>query len=372
MTVKDIKIQAIFMNASGKFLFDKAVFSYHLTDLSIPPNEIYYLEPWQLDERHQTARSALIKISQISFEDGSREYWTEKGSITYTLPIIPLDRIEKLQSFFGYDLLSYGSKEKNSWRCICGVINPSRYKKCRNCQRSKSFVLNTLTEKRIEEKLQSSVFQNYIDLDNTLQEEKYLLQKVEDIEDTRRGAKAINPPKKKKSLRKKIFLAFSSFFLLLFFIYFVQFLCQNLNQRTSLKQAEDYIQTNQYEKALEIYKDFPPTTRNIDITLKIEDTKNLIKSDKMYSSGIENTIKGKPYDALYDFSQVIPEDKENYVRAKAMIVSIKQDEIIKIKKHFSEGDLSQAFMEVENLIEILPNDEEIKTLESDIVNEMQE
>lgn len=371
-TITGIKFDVIFLNARGKYIFDKAIFSHSYQDLSIEPGSLFYLEPWQLDERHQTARSALVRISEVHFEDGTRKYFNIKKENTYTLPIIPKEKLQRLQSIFGQDLITYGSKIKNAWRCICGTTNPQLQDTCRLCERNKDFVLSTLTERQINQKLYSMIQKDQnedLDPEILIHQSSHQVEDIKKLESTRRGTEeelqmAPTP------LKRKIFLVLASILALVFLYQTGSFIYKKVDTQNTLKRAETYILAGRYEEALSLYKDLAPYTNNLDMTLKIEDTQNLIKSAENYNRGVELTIGNNSLGALYAFSRVLPDDAQNYAKSQAMISSLKQDIINNIRTDISNGKLNEALTKADDLLYLLPEDSEIADLREEILGYM--
>lgn len=371
--ITEIKIEVVFINALGKFIFDKTVFSHTFTDLNIPSNEIFYLEPWELDERHQTARSALVRIAELHFSDGSRKYFNVKRENVYTLPILPKEKSEKIQALFGNDVITYGNKIKDAWRCVCGAINPFEYTECRHCQRNRDFILATLTERIINEKLFSIIQKDQeedLNPDYLSHQSSQHVEDIKEIQAKRKGGKSEDEQTTSMSLKRRIFLVLASLLALVFLINTGIFLYKKMDTRNTLKTAETYIHTGKYKEALELYKSLSPEIDDVDVVLKIEDTKNLIKSEDDYSKGVELTIENNTLGALFCFTKVLPEDRQNYLKSQAMITSLKQDYIRGIENQMAEGQWEEALKKIEDLISILPEEQGLKDIRIEILEQM--
>lgn len=370
--IVEVKLDAMFINAKGKFIFDRAVFSHTYSNLSIGPQEICFLEPWDLDERHQTARSAMVRVAEVHFEDGSRTYYQLKKENVYTLPILPLEKVERLQSLFGKDLITYASKLKEAWRCVCGTINPFGEETCLHCERNRDFVLSTLTERRINEKLYS-LFQKDqeedLDMDILAHQSSHEVENIEDLVAKRQAKEAQDPPRQ-MPLGRKIFYIVSTILALFFLFQTGTFLYRKLDTQNTLKRADSYIASGQYQEALSLYKDLAPKINNVDIALKIEDTQNLIKSEENYKKGVQLTIKNDSFAALYAFTRVLPDDSQNYAKAQAMISSLKQDILVEIEEEIALAQYNEALKKIDDLIYLLPEEPQLESLRQEILSYM--
>ncbi|MCD1147659.1 hypothetical protein LQU94_05985 [Peptoniphilus sp. KCTC 25270] len=370
--INAIKFDVYFINSFGKFIFDKTAFSHRYIDLSIPPNTLYYLEPWELDERHHTARSLLIRVAEIHFEDGTRKYFSERKENIYVLPIVSNKKRALLRNTFGSDVITYGGKRKDAWRCVCGALNPKDLPTCQYCARNKDFVLTTLTESKINETLKPLYKKSEEELDPSLFHHQVSRrgQALSEHERHRRNEEENTELRPEINRKKMIFYVVGLILLFLALFQIGRFIYNQFSNEKQLQQAQLYIDQGEYERALEIYENLPTNIENIDLTLKIQDTKTLIQSVDNYSQGIALAIAGKDMPAIRSFSRVLSDDHENYYNAQVMISTLREEFLKKIKTQIEEGEYYRALGQIEEFIDIYPDDEEALTLREEILNAM--
>ena len=59
-----LKLDVLFINAFGKYIFDETVFQHSYEGLALKPKSLSYLPHWILDERHHTAR--VVSMPKIT------------------------------------------------------------------------------------------------------------------------------------------------------------------------------------------------------------------------------------------------------------------------------------------------------------------
>ena len=87
-SIRYLKLDVLFINAFGKFIFDETVFQHGFENLNLKPKSLSFLPYWMLDERHHTARGVRIRISEVHFDDGTRKYYDRTKEYYQTVPII--------------------------------------------------------------------------------------------------------------------------------------------------------------------------------------------------------------------------------------------------------------------------------------------
>ncbi|MDO5036727.1 MAG: hypothetical protein Q4E37_00325 [Tissierellia bacterium] len=340
--IDSIVFQVKFINEMSKYLFDGTVFEFSASQLAIPPNGIYYLEPFILDDRFQPARGIHIRIKDIVFEDG--QFWniTPDQEVDMGLPIVPLEKIDQLQALFGEDVITYAQDFGTYWRCVCGLTLEEET--CPYCGRSKDFVLASLNEDQINQKLVSLYVQEEeTDLSMTQKLYKQQLQDALDLKPYRLNE--IDPKRDRAaSILSRRHLVYGVI-LLVFFILITIFLprsFQRVQIAKKLQEADRLVLEGRYSQALLIYESLPRDLKSIDLTPKIEDIKNLEKSQKAYQKGLAFYEDQNYLAAFKELSQVSSEDMPHYDQAQDLLIGLEKDLLTQAKTALDEGDEAQA------------------------------
>lgn len=346
-----LKLDVMFSNAFGKFIFDETVFQHEFKALDLRPKSLSYLPYWMLDERHQTARGVRIRIAEVHFENGTRKYYDRTKEHIQTVPILSKKEKDQLKKLYGPDFYTYAGRYNGMWRCICGFTNKDDEEICRYCKRSKDFVLSAVTERQVNKKL----FELYTDVED---DEDFLpfsnmtmpIRPLDEIELERNAPQDV--PKSSKKQRLAIFIlaavgliAMTSFALTLY---------ANKRVRDNYQRAEDYIAMGNYEAASQIYDSLPPTVDNIDMALKIEELESLKESDRHYKKGLELNRAGDLLGAYANYTKVIESDNQNYLNAQAMMRSIEDDHFRHAADLLRENKKDEARALIEALIRLNP------------------
>lgn len=338
-TVTLIKVDVLFINAFGKFIFDETVFHHSYDHLSLKPKSLSYLPYWILDERHHTARGVRIRISEVHFQDGTRNYYDRTKEVSVTVPTVPKEKKDELKKLFGPDFYTYGEKSGTMWRCICGFTNSDEDAICRHCSRSKDFVLSAVTERQVNKKL----FQLYVNKDRdfadraTAYEETIPIRPLDEI-DLERGLAAEEAPSKRKGVLIFLIAAVAAIALTLFAFR----IYDGISTKRNYDKAQNYIAMGDYAAAEAIYDDLPPTVDNVDMALKIQELETLKASDASYKKALELSRTGDSLAAYAAYKEVVEEDRTNYANAKAMIESIQSEVIARANRYMEEGNKKDA------------------------------
>lgn len=338
-TVTFLKVDVLFINAFGKFIFDETVFHHGYENLYLKPKSLSYLPYWILDERHHTARGVRIRISEVHFQDGTRNYYDRTKEVSLTLPTVPKEKKDELKKLFGPDFYTYGEKSGNVWRCICGFTNSDEEAICHHCSRSKDFVLSAVTERQVNKKL----FQLYVNKDRdfadraTAYEETIPIRPLDEI-GLERGIGSEPAPSKKKGAFFFLIAAVAAIALTLFAFR----IYDGVSTRRNYDKAQNFIAMGDYAAAEAIYDDLPPTVDNVDMALKIQELETLKASDASYKKALELSRAGDSLAAYAAYKEVVEEDRNNYANAKAMMESIQSEAIARANRYAEEGNKKDA------------------------------
>lgn len=352
-----LKLDVMFMNAFGKFIFDETVFQHDFTDLNLKPKSLSFLPYWILDERHHTARGVRIRIAEVHFEDGTRKYYDRTKEHLQTVPIIDKEKKDGLKKLFGPDFYTYGGRYAEMWRCVCGFSNADSDQNCRFCRRSKDFVLSAVTERQVNKKL----FQLYVDRDRAFAEKAASSQQtmpirpLDEIDLERGDPKAEASPSKKKRVVLFLFIALG----IVGVSAFAFKLYDTVTVRRNYARAQDYIAMGDYDAASRIYDALPPIVENKDMALKIEELDALKESDAHYKKGLEFNRAARPVDAYAHYRKVIEGDRQNYLNAHAMMQSIEEVTIRKSRDLLAEGKAEEAEAVFDAIYELNPDDADL-------------
>ena len=334
-----LKLDVLFINAFGKFIFDETVFQHSYEGLALKPKSLSYLPHWILDERHHTARGVRIRIAEVHFDDGTRNYYDRTKETLFTVPIIPKEKKDELKKLFGPDFYTYGDRTAGMWRCICGFTNADEDVICRHCSRSKAFVLSAVTEWQVNKKL----FHLYVNKDRdfadraTAYEETMPIRPLDEI-DQERGIGSEPAPSKKKSALLFLLVAAAVIALTAFAFH----VYDGISTKRNYEKAQSYIAMGDYDEAEAIYDDLPPTVDNVDMALKIQELNTLKDSDANYNKALELSRSGDTLAAYAAYKKVVEEDRHNYANARAMMESIQTETIMEANRALAKGNKKGA------------------------------
>lgn len=334
-----LKLDVLFINAFGKYIFDETVFQHSYEGLALKPKSLSYLPHWILDERHHTARGVRIRIAEVHFDDGTRNYYDRTKETLFTLPIVPKEKKDELKKLFGPDFYTYGDRTAGMWRCICGFTNADEDVICRHCSRSKAFVLSAVTERQVNKKL----FQLYVNKDRdfadraTAYEETMPIRPLDEI-DLERGIGSKPAPSKKKSALLFLLVAAAVIALTAFAFH----VYDGISTKRNYEKAQSYIAMGDYDEAEAIYDDLPPTVDNVDMALKIQELDTLKDSDANYKKALELSRSGDTLAAYAAYKKVVEEDRHNYANARAMMESIQTETIMEANRAMAKGNKKDA------------------------------
>ena len=334
-----LKLDVLFINAFGKFIFDETVFQHSYEGLALKPKSLSYLPHWILDERHHTARGVRIRIAEVHFDDGTRNYYDRTKETLFTVPIVPKEKKDELKKLFGPDFYTYGDRTSGMWRCICGFTNADEDAICRHCSRSKAFVLSAVTERQVNKKL----FQLYVNKDRdfadraTAYEETMPIRPLDEI-DLERGMGSEASPSKRKSGLLFLLVAAAVIALTVFAFH----VYDGISTKRNYEKAQSYIAMGDYDEAEAIYDDLPPTVGNVDMALKIQELDTLKNSDANYNKALELSRSGDTLAAYAAYKKVVEEDRHNYANARAMMESIQTETIMEANRALAKGNKKDA------------------------------
>ncbi|MDO5301351.1 MAG: hypothetical protein Q4E76_02490 [Tissierellia bacterium] len=351
--IEYLKMEALFQNSMGKFLFDRTVFSKEYGELALAHGTIDFLPPWQLDERHGTARSVQVRISEIHFADGSRKYMDLKKEHLYKLPIVPDEKREKMQTLYGSDVMTYGENFPRSWRCVCGFINGD-VDTCSYCSRNREFVTKTLNERAINKKFYNMAKgsgEEAVDLKLVQRHDTMTIKHIDDV-----AVPKVAPPRHLPSPSAIVTLL--ALILTVTSVYFLgSYLYQRYTNTQKLHRAEAMTALGRYEEAYAIYQKLPTKMDNVDITLRMEELHNLARSNALYEEGLLKIKEDDPLAAVDLFLQVKEDNQEDYLDAQAMIRALRKDLLREIQTLLDEGKEEEARVLVGEFLLRFPEDE---------------
>lgn len=357
-SIRYLKLDVLFINAFGKFIFDETVFQHGFENLNLKPKSLSFLPYWMLDERHHTARGVRIRISEVHFDDGTRKYYDRTKEYYQTVPIITKEKKDELKKLFGPDFYTYGGRYPELWRCICGFVNSHDDENCRYCKRSRDFVLSAVTERQVNKKL----FQLYIDRDRekaeqaTITEQTMPIRPLDEIDLERSEEKKEHALSKKK--RILLFVIISVSIIALSAVAFKAY--DGVTVRRHYEQAQNYIAAGDYDSASAIYDTLPPIVENKDMALKIEELDGLKASANHYRQGLELHRAGNLLGAYAHYRKVVEGDRQNYLNAAAMMGSIENATLRQGGTLIAEGKRDEAKTLLETLCELNPENKELR------------
>lgn len=357
-SIRYLKLDVLFINAFGKFIFDETVFQHGFENLDLKPKSLSFLPYWMLDERHHTARGVRIRISEVHFDDGTRKYYDRTKEYYQTVPIITKDKKDELKKLFGPDFYTYGGRYPSLWRCICGFVNSNDDENCRYCKRSRDFVLSAVTERQVNKKL----FQLYIDRDrekaeqSTITEQTMPIRPLDEIDLERGKEKEEHALSKKKRILLFVVISVS----IIAISAFAFKLYDAVTVRRHYEQAQNYIAAGDYDKASEIYDTLPPIVENKDMALKIEELDGLKASADHYRKGLELHRAGNLLGAYAHYRKVVEGDSQNYLNASVMMRSIEEATLRRISMLIRENKRDEAKKLLDSLCELNPENKELR------------
>ena len=357
-----LKLDVLFINAFGKFIFDETVFQHSYEGLALKPKSLSYLPHWILDERHHTARGVRIRIAEVHFDDGTRNYYDRTKETLFTVPIIPKEKKDELKKLFGPDFYTYGDRTSGMWRCICGFTNADEDAVCRHCSRSKAFVLSAVTERQVNKKL----FQLYVNKDRdfadraTAYEETMPIRPLDEI-DLERGMGSEPAPSKRKSGLLFLLVAAAVIALTVFAFH----VYDGISTKRNYEKAQSYIAMGDYDEAEAIYDDLPPTVGNVDMALKIQELDTLKNSDANYNKALELSRSGDTLAAYAAYKKVVKEDRHNYANARAMMESIQTETIMEANRALAKGNKKDAEKIIDALLALDPKNLRLSEAKAD-------
>lgn len=357
-SIRYLKLDVLFINAFGKFIFDETVFQHGFENLNLKPKSLSFLPYWMLDERHHTARGVRIRISEVHFDDGTRKYYDRTKEYYQTVPIITKEKKDELKKLFGPDFYTYGGRYPELWRCICGFVNSHDDENCRYCKRSRDFVLSAVTERQVNKKL----FQLYIDRDRekaeqaTITEQTMPIRPLDEIDLERSEEKKEHTLSKKK--RILLFAIISVSIIVLSTVAFKAY--DGVTVRRHYEEAQNYIAAGDYDSASAIYDTLPPIVENKDMALKIEELDGLKASANHYRQGLELHRAGNLLGAYAHYRKVVEGDRQNYLNAAAMMGSIENATLRQGATLIAEGKRDEAKTLLETLCELNPENKELR------------
>lgn len=357
-----LKLDVLFINAFGKFIFDETVFQHSYEGLALKPKSLSYLPHWILDERHHTARGVRIRIAEVHFDDGTRNYYDRTKETLFTVPIIPKEKKDELKKLFGPDFYTYGDRTAGMWRCICGFTNADEDAVCRHCSRSKAFVLSAVTERQVNKKL----FQLYVNKDRdfadraTAYEETMPIRPLDEI-DLERGMGSEASPSKRKSGLLFLLVAAAVIALTVFAFH----VYDGISTKRNYEKAQSYIAMGDYDEAEAIYDDLPPTVGNVDMALKIQELDTLKNSDANYNKALELSRSGDTLAAYAAYKKVVKEDRHNYANARAMMESIQTETIMEANRALAKGNKKDAEKIIDALLALDPKNLRLSEAKAD-------
>lgn len=374
--IKDVKFSVVYKDAYDNYLFNGSEFIYYSKDLNIQPHTVYYVEPFDIDERFKDARSIVIYIQSLTFDDGRLKEYSNKDAKEFTLPVITFKKLEKIKSILGPEIFTYGENLIDGWRCVCGATNEKDAQECRNCGRNKNFVLNNLTEPLINIKLLNNI-SNSGEINNVNQEilasnlTQTQLTKIapeaEELEDKRINSQEIIPVnhrKTGKTIMKSIISILTIIIIAVICFFAFKFIRQiNINHR--IESAKSYIVAGNYGKALEIYESI--NNKNTDLLSEIEKTRKLLNSKESYEEGNKLMSEGEYLKAVKAFKAVIPEDAINFSTSQDKISELEDIILNKANEEFIVGNKQGALDMINEFLKIVPESANATTLKDTIL-----
>ncbi|MDO5714092.1 MAG: SH3 domain-containing protein [Tissierellia bacterium] len=372
LNVEEIVFQVKFSDEFGKYLFDGTEFQFVGKDAEALPHKVYFYEPFVLDERFRTARAVEIRIESVDFAGGTHVSYEQEEESAFTLPIISLEKEERIHNIFGEDVVTYGENMVTAWRCVCGATNEREETECRNCGRNKSFVLNQLTEPFMNLKILSDLEGEdgeKVDISFTQTQLTKAPETTQIIQEKRRNLRSKN---RRSGFGKKSPLTYLLLLLMVLSLVvgsyaFIESSRNRKHYLESMAKAENYTQEGEYEKALDLYQEIYTKEPSEELSEKIENTDHLTQSKESYELGQRDLENGNYLPALQKFQQVLPEDKIFFKRAQDEIAALEIKILGQSKKLLGEGKKEQSLSLINAYLEVVPESAEAMNLRKSIL-----
>lgn len=371
---EQVVFQVKFSDSFGKYLFDGTEFRFVGSDAEALPNRIYFFPPFVLDERFRTARQVEIRIESVDYRGGTHVNYEKQEETSYVLPIIPMEKQEKMQDIFGDDVITYGENMVTAWRCICGATNSREDDDCRNCDRNKNLVLNQMTEPFMNLKILSELEEDEdgkVDLTFTQTQLTKAPETTQVIQEKRK-----NPGDEKKSFLSRLPTSPLTYVLIGIIIIslmvgsyaLLEFGREQKEYRRTLKQADELKEAGEYEEAVRLYRKLNTEKPSEEISGKIEETGLLAESKEAYLAGEESLESGNYIPALHSFQQVLPDDEHYYKAAQDEIAALEVKIIGRSKKLIEKGHQKEALSLLDSYLTAVPESAEAMNLKKSILN----
>lgn len=359
-----VYFEARFYNDLGKYIYDEAIFKNTRENIELKPKKIGLLEPFELDERYLAARGMELRIAKILYSDGTTETYNFKDQDFYFLDPSDWNRLKRVQSLYGEDAIVYGRSFEHAWRCVCGVLNTKDAHECRYCNRNQEFVLKTLTKTSINERLGPVGKEGQTLNTASIRQKKRANQ-------TQRTSGRVNNDSNSKPKKNSLFrLPILIIIILLIASAFIgghRFLEARENKK-QLYRAEVFTEQGDYTAALEIYKTLPSQVSNVDIVLRIQDTKLLIASKNSFLKAQDYLDEEKYIEAIEELLQVIPNDSTNYKISQKQLNLASNYVIEEVKKLNNEGKTEEAKELIDYLVELRPSYKPAKNIQTHFID----
>lgn len=372
----DITFSVIYKDIYDNLLFNGSEFFYNSKNVNIEPHTTYYVEPFVIDERFKDARSLIIYIKSFTFSDGKTKEYNNKASKEYILPLIPYLKLEKIHNILGPEIITYGENLIDGWRCVCGATNEKESQECRYCSRNKNFVLNNLTEPLINIKLMNNLEisgntdKKTSDIMQNLTQTRLtkIAPQAEDIEDKRINTTNIDQIDLKP--KKRIFLNFIKYIFIITIIliasYFSYSFISRVYNNRQVENANNYIATGEYNKALKIY--LSVNKKNGNLQNKIDYAEKLINSKNSFELGNKYITDGDFLNAVRSFKNVIPEDTINYSTSQDKISNLERIILENVKNEINSGNKEQALKILDEYLKYVPESANALSMKESITN----
>lgn len=349
-----------FYDEFSKALFDGASFNFSAKEVLVQPHEVHYFKPFILDERFHTARQLEIRIQSVTFADKTESQYQLSDQSYYELPMIPLNRLKEMRELIAPDCITYGENLKTSWRCVCGATNLRADFECDNCHRNKYYVLNTLTEPLIDQKIKSILNPTPVEESEAapLETTSAQSQSINSSQIIRllRG-ESLKPFKKRSPGDWAILGLVVTLAIVLTFLGYHQFKTTNLYKNHQLKLADRAIENDDFTQAKTIYLDLsnePPE----DLVSRQEKLDGLIQSKAHFDIGMSSLNLEDPFIALNNFNKVLPEDRDRYSKAHEKIAYLEGLIVRQAKSYIDNNQIDDALDILHRLLNALPNSAE--------------
>lgn len=365
LSINDITFSVKYKDIEGNYLFNASESYYTAKSLEILPNKIYYIQPFNIDQRFSDARGIEVRIREITYIDGKNYIYSPEEEISYSLAVIPQNKQIKINNLLGEDIIAYGENLRVAWKCVCGALNPSDLGSCPNCHRNKYFVLNNLTESLINMKILNMLSQtiNYSEAGKKALTEnltKTHLTKVAPSTDLLASIRIneetqIKKSKKNKFITNGILGSLALIVLLLGFNFLIEF-----NKSRNFKLAKSYLSNGHYEEALNALEKVGVSDK-FETQPLIERAQKLIDSNLAYERANSYLNNRNLMSALVNYKKVIPEDL-NYQVSQEKITEIEDLIIGKAKKYIEYDETYEAVNILTELQTVLPESAEATSL----------